>query len=194
MKIFDTRTRQGEICNAAVELFYQKGYHATGMRELSTLLGMTAANLYNFFPSKEELLYHVLEHVITVFIDNVRSVIDLNADPVTQLTAAITANIRFHGENQKEALVSDSELRGLQGEMLQRVLEYRDKFEYEFRGILERGIQAGCFAPVNPKLTAIAILTMCTQVAYWYRPQGVWTLEDIAENYCNFVMIGLRPL
>lgn len=194
MQVFDVSTGNGKICSAAVDLFYKKGYHATGMRELASVLGMTVANLYNFFPSKEVLLNQVLERIMTVFIDNVSRAIDLNADPVTQLTAGITASIRFHGENQKEALVSDSELRGLQGEMLHRVLDYRDKFEREFRGILDRGIQSGCFAPVNSKLTAIAILTMCTQVAYWYRPQGEWPLKDIAQNYCNFVLTGLSPV
>lgn len=193
MEIFNEGTRQDEIGIAAVELFHKKGYHATGMRELSAMLGMTVANLYNFFPSKEDLLFYVLERGMKTLIQNLKKLIDSNDDPAVQLIAAIHYHVRFHGENQKVGLVSDSELRGLQGKALERIIEYRDRYEDIFREILAKGVQSGSFTPVDPKLTTLAILTMCSQVAYWYRPQGKWSIEDIAQNYSRFALDGLRP-
>jgi AcrR family transcriptional regulator len=193
LKIFDSKTRQEEICIAAVILFYQKGYEATGMRELASMLGMTVANVYNFFKSKEDLLFFVLEKIMVAAIKNVTAAVSPVEDPTQQLSAIVIAHIQFHGENQQEALVSDSEVRSLQGENMKRIIDYRDKYENVFREVLERGIASGHFAPVNAKMTTIAIITMCTQVAYWYKPEGNWTLQEIATNYCAFIQKGLLP-
>jgi TetR/AcrR family transcriptional regulator, cholesterol catabolism regulator len=193
LKIFDNDSRQGEICIAAVQLFYQKGYHATGMRELAAMLGMTVANVYNFFNSKEDLLFFVLEKIIIAAKENLISVVRSDQNPVEQLSALIISHIQFHGGNQQEALVSDSEVRGLQGDKMQRIIEHRDQYESIFRQVLEAGIESGHFAPVNPKMTTIAIITMCTQVAYWYKPEGSWTLDEIASNYCDFAQNALVP-
>jgi hypothetical protein len=76
---------------------------------------------------------------------------------------------------------------------MQKIIEYRDQYESIFRQVLEAGIESGYFAPVNPKMTTIAIITMCTQVAYWYKPEGSWTLDEIANTYCEFVQNALLP-
>jgi len=49
----DTRSRIQEI---ALELFTEKGYDATSLREISERLGVTKAALYYHFKSKEEIV------------------------------------------------------------------------------------------------------------------------------------------
>lgn len=49
----DTRSRIQEI---ALELFTEKGYDATSLREISERLGFTKAALYYHFKSKEEIV------------------------------------------------------------------------------------------------------------------------------------------
>lgn len=49
----DTRSRIQEI---ALELFAEKGYDATSLREISERLGFTKAALYYHFKSKEEIV------------------------------------------------------------------------------------------------------------------------------------------
>ncbi len=43
------------IVNAAMELLYEDGFDRLSMKKLGDRLGMTAANLYNYFSSKDEL-------------------------------------------------------------------------------------------------------------------------------------------
>jgi AcrR family transcriptional regulator len=53
-----TRAR---IVEAARQLFFEQGYHATGMAQILKTAGARSGSLYHFFPSKEELLVAVLE-------------------------------------------------------------------------------------------------------------------------------------
>ncbi len=47
------------IFQRALELFSEKGYRGASMRELARRCGTTPSNVYNYFPSKEELLREV---------------------------------------------------------------------------------------------------------------------------------------
>lgn len=48
--------RRGQILAAALELFHERGYHATGMDEIGAAAGITGPGIYRHFPSKEALL------------------------------------------------------------------------------------------------------------------------------------------
>lgn len=53
----DTRAR---IVRAAMEMFGEKGYHATSMAELFARADVNAGSLYHFFPGKQDVLLAVL--------------------------------------------------------------------------------------------------------------------------------------
>lgn len=46
---------------AARELFFERGYHATGIAAVLQRAGANSGSLYHFFPAKEDLLVAVLE-------------------------------------------------------------------------------------------------------------------------------------
>lgn len=55
--------RKKQILTIAKQLFADKGYHATSMRELNKAIGMTEALTYHYFPGgKLEILRSVLQH------------------------------------------------------------------------------------------------------------------------------------
>lgn len=48
--------RREQILAAAVNLFHERGYHATGMDEIGAAAGITGPGVYRHFASKEEIL------------------------------------------------------------------------------------------------------------------------------------------
>ncbi|MGM0418929.1 MAG: TetR/AcrR family transcriptional regulator [Thermodesulfobacteriota bacterium] len=58
MKIVDTR---GKIISAAKELFAEKGYSATSIREIAKKSGLSLGNFYNYFKNKEELFKQTID-------------------------------------------------------------------------------------------------------------------------------------
>lgn len=57
---------EAEILNKAMELFWEKGFHATSMQDLVSHLGINRASLYDTFGSKEALFQNAVEHYIEV--------------------------------------------------------------------------------------------------------------------------------
>ena len=50
-----------KILNCAVNLFAQKGFTETSIRELADAVGLKGASIYNHFPSKNAILEYILE-------------------------------------------------------------------------------------------------------------------------------------
>ncbi|MFE5853043.1 TetR/AcrR family transcriptional regulator [Streptomyces sp. NPDC056500] len=48
--------------NSATELFWQRGYHATSVRDLGDKLGLTPSSLYRTFTDKHTLFLRALDH------------------------------------------------------------------------------------------------------------------------------------
>jgi TetR/AcrR family transcriptional regulator, repressor for uid operon len=53
--------RRDEILTAAQRCFVQSGFHQTSMQEICAEAGMSAGNLYRYFPSKEAIIAGIAE-------------------------------------------------------------------------------------------------------------------------------------
>ena len=49
------------IISVAIDLFWENGYMGTSLRDIAEACGFEAANLYNYFRSKEQLLYEAMQ-------------------------------------------------------------------------------------------------------------------------------------
>ena len=54
------RERRDKILEVASEVFRENGFEATSMSQIAALAGGSKGTLYNYFPSKEDLLLAVL--------------------------------------------------------------------------------------------------------------------------------------
>jgi AcrR family transcriptional regulator len=53
--------RRSEILDAALELFSERGYHATGVADIAAELNMSHGTFYNYFRSKRDILEQLVD-------------------------------------------------------------------------------------------------------------------------------------
>src|SRR5471032_2298332 len=53
------------LVEAAVELFATRGFHAIGLRDLASYLGLRAGSLYHHIENKECLLFELIESALS---------------------------------------------------------------------------------------------------------------------------------
>jgi TetR/AcrR family transcriptional regulator, repressor of fatR-cypB operon len=66
-------SRQGDILNAARELFLSKGYHKTTLEEIARHADFGKGTIYNYFESKEELFRSIIDQFTDEIADLVQS-------------------------------------------------------------------------------------------------------------------------
>jgi len=67
-----------KILEAAIDVIIEKGYKSASMREIARRAGVGDATIYNYFPSKEKLLYGYCEHVQHQVMDELKAIDDFH--------------------------------------------------------------------------------------------------------------------
>lgn len=64
-RVVDKQERRSNLVQAALSVFAEHGYHGATMQQVAERAGMSKGGLYEYFPSKTELLLGTAEAVIT---------------------------------------------------------------------------------------------------------------------------------
>lgn len=180
------------ILEAATAEFFERGYHGTSMKELAAAVGIRAASLYYHFPSKEDLLSAIMRSTLEDLAIAVPDAIVDEDDPITALRAAVTTHIVFHVSRHREVFLCDAELRALGPGNRAEIVALRDQYEDIFRGVLRRGRDAGALLVPDVDLVTRSLLASCSGVAFWFRPGGTMTVDDVADAYSELFLRALR--
>jgi AcrR family transcriptional regulator len=171
------------LLRAGLELFAERGYHGTSIRDIATAAGVQSATLYGHFGSKEDLLAELVvlgheEHHRRL----VDALMDAGSDPHDQLRALVTAHVAGHAEFAMLATVANAELVRLNPEAAAPAHLLRGKSIELLATVIERGVRQGVFAVDNLEITINAISTMGMGVAGWYPARA----EDLGiDVLCN---------
>jgi AcrR family transcriptional regulator len=81
-------TRRRRIVTAARRLFARRGYGATAIEDVAAAAGLAVGTVYNYFPSKGDLLAAIIRRETEKLIASGRGVLDApSADPVAAIIA-----------------------------------------------------------------------------------------------------------
>lgn len=181
----DARAR---LLAAAVASFAEKGFHGTTTRDIAAAAGMSPAALYVHHRSKEELLFQISRAGHDRTLALVRAAVGTSDDPRQQLLSVVRAFVVHHAQGHTGARIVNYELAALSPEHLEEISATRRAIEQEVRDVVEAGVASGAFRTPHPRMTALALLSLGIDVARWYRDEGVWTPDQIAEHYCELAL------
>jgi AcrR family transcriptional regulator len=183
------QTSEPQIVEAAVSTFAAKGFHGSTIREIAERAGVSVPGLYHHFASKQQLLERVMDDTMDALLDATRAAVaGIDDDPVSLLEAIVATHVRFHIEFQRQSFVGNTELRSLVSPARERVVRKRDRQRAYFETAIQQGLHAGVFRTAHPTEAARAIVTMCTAVATWYRPNRPLSPVQVVERYCDLAL------
>jgi AcrR family transcriptional regulator len=177
---------------ASTRLFAERGFQATGIRDIAAAAGVTTAALYHYVAAKEQLLVTIMTEVMEPLTNEARRIMDAGGPSEQRLAALVDLHVRFHASNQLATLVADTEIRSLGAVHRADMIARRDAYEDIWRQVITEGIAAGTFRIEDAWLATIALLQMCTGIAHWYRPTGALSLDQLVHRYVNLALQLLR--
>jgi AcrR family transcriptional regulator len=182
---------EARIREIATQLFYERGYHATSMRDIAGGVGVKAGSLYNHFPGKQDILFRICFDTAKALADGLAGRMPAEGGPERRLRAFVRWHVEFHARERYAARVADDQLHALTTPNRRNVLAVRDAYEAVLVDLLEEGELAGIWKIADRRVIGFGIGTMCTGVDVWFKPDGSLTPERIGEIYADFVVGGL---
>ena len=116
------RDRREQLIRAALEVFQEKGFHATTVRDIGRAAGLTQGTIYNYVRSKEDILFLVCDRVVAEYISSMEKAAAATGDPVIRLREALRGVARVMIEQRRSILLVYHESHNLDRRSLRSLL------------------------------------------------------------------------
>ncbi|MGP3984741.1 TetR/AcrR family transcriptional regulator [Streptomyces sp. KR80] len=173
---------------AAVQAFAERGYHATTTRDIAGRAGMSPAALYIHYRTKEELLFQISSVGHQLSLATLREAAAGEGGPAERLAAAVRSFVRWHAQHHTTARVVQYELGALGPEHYAEIRALRREVDGAMRSIIQDGVAAGDFDVPDVPGTTLAVLSLCIDVARWFKAEGRRTPDEVGDLYADLVL------
>ncbi|MGO8960678.1 MAG: TetR/AcrR family transcriptional regulator [Streptosporangiaceae bacterium] len=184
--------RRADMVRLAGDLFAQKGFRATTVREIADAAGILSGSLYHHFDSKESIGDEILSGFLDEVLADYRSAVASSADPAEAIERIVRSS--SHTLARHRAALT----------MLQNDWNYfstQPRFAYlrkDLREIeqiwitqLERGKAAGVFRPdLDVKLTYRLLRDILWLPVNW-RQSGGFSTDQVVDAFLRLLFDGI---
>jgi len=184
----DVRQR---LMQAAIQEFAQKGYDGANVNTISLNAGYAKGTIYNYFPSKMELMYAILEELGSTHFEFIAKQIRKKTDPIQRVDVFFKSGFEFVEEDPARAQVLVSTLYGTHAEFKVRLYQiYQPMFQLVAEEILAPGFIQGVFLQMEPAATSRMIMTFYLGTASSVDTSGKLQLDP--SEVAKFVLNAIR--
>jgi AcrR family transcriptional regulator len=182
--------RRHEIFAAAARVFMEKGFIETSMREIAEAAGMGKSSLYDYFKTKDDILFWYFQDDWEDMTTIARDIAGQPLPAAEKLHRIAHKQLERMLENKAFYIKFYAELARLGGENRRRIKLKRHAFQDLIRGIIEQGIREGAFRPVNPLLAAHILQMTLMPATFTSRPVG--TPEEMLDEAFGMFLRGVQ--
>lgn len=186
------KTKKDIIQEAAAQLFRDKGYSATSMRDLAEAVNLKASSLYNHIASKEEILRNICFDNARRFISGMEKVEQSGAAPPEQVRALLALHIRTAMEDTTSVTAFNDEWRHLNEPYFTEFETLRKDYEQRFRKILKAGMESGAFRQMEPNIMLYTLFSSVRWLYDWFQSGKSLSAEAVEAEVVELLMGGLR--
>ena len=186
-----TDSRQ-EILRTAARLFQQQGYDATSMSDVAAALQLSKGGLYHHFKSKDEILFHLMDHAMDISWERVVNPVQGIDDAEERLRALIRLHIGVVlSEKDREITVMLHENHPLPPALRRRINARKKEYvHFVERAIAEVQKSRQKKGSVSPRAAAFALVGMINWIYQWYHPEGELHEADLVKQYTEIFFAG----
>jgi TetR/AcrR family transcriptional regulator, cholesterol catabolism regulator len=182
--------RLAKILVHATNVFYEKGYAAASMRDLSRVSGVSLSGLYYYFKSKEELLYLIQKDTFTTIVARLRERLEEVSDPAERIRCFILNHLEYFLANQKAMKVLShedevlrngfgSEIAAIKREYYRICIELLDNYK------AARGLE------FSSRTGVLSLFGMMNWIYTWYNPRVDAHAQELAREMGDIFLRGV---
>jgi AcrR family transcriptional regulator len=188
----ERKNRKADIVRCFGDLVAERGYDSVSLRDVAETLDMSKGTILHHFGSKDRLLERVHADYMERRLAEAHTLLARLRSPSAQLAGLIYQLMRAeHDDHSATVAFAREIMRFAADEVMSDVRRMRDEYSSLLRAVLQQGMDDGQFIEADAAIVALQVFGMCNWSWTWYRPQGAWSAEDIAETFTRVILRGL---
>ena len=184
------------VLRAALDEFVHIGYHGATVRSIAARAGLSVPGIYHHYDSKQQMLMAIERYTMADLLARAEAARAEGRDPVERFSLLVELLALYHTHRAELGFVGAAEKRSLDPGNAKVIARQRTRQQRMVDREVTDAVRAGQFRADKPHERARAIVTMCTALPTWWRPDGVYSPEQIAGQYVTFaldLMTGAAP-
>ena len=170
----DTRFR---ILNAAINIFSQKGYHATRVDEIVDAAGTSKGGVYFHFPSKQDIFLGLVDEFADLLERRISAAIAEEKSGIHRVDAALVACLGTFEEYRKLAKIFLVQAVGLGLIFEEKQQKIHDRFVEIVKTYLDEAVAEGDIPAIDTEIAAYAWMGALNEVVIRWIYTGTPDLE-----------------
>ena len=185
------RTKRANIIREAAALFDRHGYHSTSMDDLAQAVGLSKPTLYHHFRSKDDILFFIHEEMIEFNISREEERNSQGLSASQQILEIVRDIFEMNETHPGYVRVFFEHYRELPLKQQRSIQVKRGQYRDLVQGVIQRGLDAGEFRGVDPRLATLFLLGASNSTYQWFQPDGAKTPRELAHVFWDFLMRGM---
>jgi AcrR family transcriptional regulator len=187
------RTRREELLAIAADLFAQRGFKNTTVRDIADAAGILSGSLYHHFDSKESMVDEILSSFQTELFKKYDEILGSGLDARAKVEAVVRVSFEAIDQHHAEVAIFQNDSGYLmEFERFGYLREHNTRFREMWLALLREGVAAGALRPdVDAELVFRFIRDTVWVAVRWYRPGGEMSAEQVADQYLSILLDGI---
>ncbi|MGI8315234.1 TetR/AcrR family transcriptional regulator [Halobacillus mangrovi] len=182
------------IIQTSLELFERHGFHGVTVNQIVEASHTSKGGFYHHFQSKEELLFVIHDTFITYVLKEAQAANITHNSPVEKIQSIVQSFVGVFDLYKPHISVFYQESNYLKPVYEEQIKHKRDVFKKMVFDVIQEGQESGHFRKELPhEITGMAILGMVNWIYKWYRRDGKYSIDEIADVFTDLILRFLLP-
>lgn len=182
--------RRHDILDAVAPLLVEKGFQELSMREISEAAGIGKSTLYDYFPSKDDILIAFMAEEVRHMTILANEIISQDFPAQEKIRRIMRRQLEYMVANRSLYLKISIEIQRLSFESQQRIQQHRHAYQDMLCRLVDEGIHNGEFRPVNSLLAIRGLFAFLSATVFTSRPTG--SVDEMMTDALDILFKGLE--
>jgi AcrR family transcriptional regulator len=184
--------RRSELINVATQMFLERGFHNTSIRDIVRACSFNVASLYMYVSSKEDILFLVAQELMSTIATELS---ETKLDPKSarrSLEMGFAGYCDISNKFRRQIRLLYREVGFLPQKPRTQVLATVEDVVGFFEKIVENGIATGEFRQVTPRLVALNVMMIAHTLALHTREVlSITDIDSYVRSHIETLFAGI---
>jgi AcrR family transcriptional regulator len=186
-------SRRQQVCDAAIPLFVEKGFHGTTIEAIAQAADVSAGLIYKYFKDKEDLLYYAFDELLEDYSAEILKAVAVATEPLAKFRAAVHAYAKVVDRRKRTVLLGNRSSHSLDRERLRMIMRKEVEINQLIGDVVEECVSAGAFGQIDAQMFTYQVVVFVNSwpLEAWRLPRPL-SIEQFVERGLALMLTGIK--
>jgi len=186
----ERNAKREAVLRAAVQMFNERGFHATSLDDVAASLGISKPTIYHYLGNKDQVLLECVTYGLEQLQDAAVAATAESGTGLDRLRSFLRRFAEINMDDFGRCVIRTSD-EALTPESARLFRARKREIDTAMRALIREGIADGSIAPADPQIVAFTLAGALNWPARWHNPSGRRSARDIASDMVEILTRGL---